>query len=159
MVYSDFLLYITMVAFHDIGGQKWTFSRVVQPANEFPPKGEVVNLEARAAVSLSHRRIVRQTCHPQERLCQEELLPRSSSREARIGVPTFFCSLFVSVVYFSRGNPPPKKGKRALLGDLDSYGHAHVDLIVINPSLFKTGGVPSRSDDSPLNPGTPSYWG
>ena len=38
---------------------------------------------------------------------------RSSSRELRIRVPTF------SVVYFSRGTLPTKKGeRRALLGDL-----------------------------------------
>ena len=37
---------------------------------------------------------------------------RSSSREVRIRVP------FFSVVYFSRGTLPPKKGKRELLGDL-----------------------------------------
>ena len=36
-------------------------------------------------------------------------LPRSSNREVRIRVP---------LVYFSRGSLPPKKGKRALLGDL-----------------------------------------
>ena len=34
--------------------------------------------------------------------------------DARIRVPTFFY-----VVYSSRGTPPPKKGKRALLGDLE----------------------------------------
>ena len=39
---------------------------------------------------------------------------RSSSREVRI--PLF------SVVYFSRGTSPPKKGKRALLGDLEGEG-------------------------------------
>ena len=39
---------------------------------------------------------------------------RSSRREVRIRVPTFF-----SVVYFSRGTQNPKKGsKRALLGNL-----------------------------------------
>ena len=37
---------------------------------------------------------------------------RSSSREVRIRVPTFFCSLFWW------GNPPPKKGKWALLRGL-----------------------------------------
>ena len=40
------------------------------------------------------------------------ILPRSSSPEVRIRVP------FFSVVHFSRGTLPPKKGKRALLGDL-----------------------------------------
>ena len=40
------------------------------------------------------------------------LCAKSSSREVRIRVSTF------SVVYFSRGTLPPKRGKRALLGDL-----------------------------------------
>ena len=52
---------------------------------------------------------------------RNQLLARSSSREVRIRVPTFF-----SVVYLSRGTlpkktggePSPQKGNRALLGDL-----------------------------------------
>ena len=39
-------------------------------------------------------------------------LTRSSSREDRKRVPTFFCSLL------EQGNPPPKKGQRALLGPI-----------------------------------------
>ena len=43
----------------------------------------------------------------------QTFLTRSSSREVRRRVPDFS-----SVVYFSRGTPPPKKGERATLGDL-----------------------------------------
>ena len=48
-----------------------------------------------------------------------ETIPRSSSREVRIRVS------FFSVVYFSRGTLPPKTGKRALLGNLDTGGGCH----------------------------------
>ena len=41
-------------------------------------------------------------------------IPRSSRRQVRIRVP-------FSVVYFRMGNPPPKKGKRAVLGDLNTH--------------------------------------
>ena len=50
------------------------------------------------------------------------MITRSSSREVRKRVPTFFCSLI------SRGTLPPKKGKRALLGDL-----------VMRPMQFERG--------------------
>ena len=50
---------------------------------------------------------------------------RSSSREARVRVP------FFSVVYFCRGNLPPKKiGKRALLGDLGKTSQLGLGLSV-----------------------------
>ena len=42
-------------------------------------------------------------------------MSRSSRREVRIRIPDFASS----VVYFSRETLPKKKGKRALLGDLD----------------------------------------
>ena len=52
-------------------------------------------------------------------------MSRSSSTEVRI---SWYFSLFV---YLSRGTLPPKKGKRALLGDLAVVGGGTQDICSI----------------------------
>ena len=58
--------------------------------------------------------------------------------------------MFFGFVYFSRGNPPPKKGKTALLGDLGSVypqisSHLQTcgfsSLAEVGPEALCTGGL------------------
>ena len=56
---------------------------------------------------------------------------RPSSRKDRVRVPDFF-----QVAYFSRGTLPPKKGQRALLGDL---------VKLICPNDLELKGEPCRA--------------
>ena len=91
------------------------------PRLPFRSIGGVLNQNLKSTRVNNGQPHIRGRSHPLEKLIGKlrsdclvgsSFLTRSSSREVRIRVPC------VSVVYFSKGTLPQKRGKRALLGDL-----------------------------------------